>query len=249
MAAYAMTELDGKEEEGGGGGGDGEAEKETQGSTTVTAPVEEGVMSSMKESSEMEPQVPTTDGSVSHGFGPSPTKEIVPVNHAPESSNPPEAAASTNESNPQQHQDQPPSIQPNETTFQPIPEQQQPLDTNPPSIEERLSAEVSPDHTDEKPRKKRPHPSSSTDEEEAPPSSFHPPSRPPPSSSSSSNTKEKNNLFRNPSSSSDVNGEVEVDGGDISCPVERNVSADSDDNGDGRVKEPPVKKAAVESTQ
>lgn len=111
------------------------------------------------------------------------------------------------------------------------------VDTSAPPIEERLSAEISPDNSNEKSRK-RLHSAieENGEEEEAPPSSFHPPPRPP---NGKNDTKVE--LFRKPNK----NGEQ------LPCP-ERNVSADSDDvTGDKREegKEPPLKKAAVDPTQ
>ena len=173
-----------------------------------------------------EPQV-STNASAIHGFGPSPTKEIAPVNHDSGTSNSPEEAASTKESEPQQNQVEPASESKNDTASQPMTE---PIDTSAPPIEERLSAEVSPDHSDKNSRKR---PYSTTEEEEAP-SSFNPPSRP-------SNVKEhKVELFRNPTAN-------EAEDEKIPRP-ERNVSADSDD-AHGRVKEPPAKKTAMKPNQ
>lgn len=109
------------------------------------------------------------------------------------------------------------------------------VDTSAPPIEERPSAEISPDNSDEKSRK-RLYSATVEEEEEAPPSSFHPPPRPP-----NGKNETKVELFRKPTE----NGEQ------LPCP-ERNVSADSDDvTGDkqGEAKEPPLKKAAVDPTQ
>jgi hypothetical protein len=107
------------------------------------------------------------------------------------------------------------------------------VDTLDPPIEERPSAEISPDNADEKSRKRTHSALEEEGEYECAPSSFSPPKR-------SDDTKIE--LFRKSSKSV----------GTIPLP-ERNVSADSDDvtagcgKGAEDMKEPPAKRASVET--
>jgi hypothetical protein len=148
MAAYAMTELDEKKE--------GEKKEENapmpNGASKVkeerkgeNAPMPNGAATASKEPEE------------SHAFGS--TSET----KAPADNNP---GSLPKESEPTE-QDTPETSTPSQPSANP-------QDTSTPPIEERLSAEVSPDNKADETRK-RPH---STMEDEEAPSSFNPPPRP-----------------------------------------------------------------------
>lgn len=209
MAAYAMTELDGKKKD-----GDDKADDKAPAATGKQAASKE-----TKENTDTEAKSAEIDGSAAHGFGSSPAKETAPNTSATEPTQTHVALTPTKAQEEAQSKQEPDSK--NDIA----------VDTSAPVIEEKLSAEVTPNNADEKNRK-RPH--SATEEEEAP-SSFNPPPRP---QSGKSDTKVE--LFRKPTAN---NG--------LPLP-ERNVSSDSEDvtarKGD-EVKEPPAKKVALESTQ
>ncbi|KAL3792002.1 hypothetical protein HJC23_011131 [Cyclotella cryptica] len=237
MAAYAMTELDGKK--------DDEKGDDTKPAEVSPAPGVDGAGTAApaptNDSAQSPPQSTVSrEGQASHGCAPTPTKNTAqPQRTDIAEPTQPHVAPTPTKNTVSLPSEVPPNASlPSDTTTRQTQTTKSTdnnnttIDTIAPPLEERPSAEVSPDNSDEKSRK-RTHSAMEEVYEERAPSSFSPPKR-------SDDTKIE--LFRKSSNSI----------GTIPLP-ERNVSADSDDvtagcgKGAEDIEGPPAKRASVET--
>eukprot|EP00804_Cyclotella_cryptica_P026121 CCRYP_013012-RA/>CCRYP_013012-RA protein AED:0.01 eAED:0.01 QI:957/1/1/1/1/1/2/150/745 len=237
MAAYAMTELDGRK--------DDEKGDDTKPAEVSPAPGVDGAGTAApaptNDSAQSPPQSTVSrEAQASHGCAPTPTKNTAqPQRTDIAEPTQPHVAATPTKNTVSLPSEVPRNASlPSDTTTRQTQTTKSTdnndttIDTIAPPLEERPSAEVSPDNSDEKSRK-RTHSAMEEEYEERAPSSFSPPKR-------SDDTKIE--LFRKSSNSI----------GTIPLP-ERNVSADSDDvtagcgKGVEDIEGPPAKRASVET--